>query len=177
MAAETMVRWFWWNSMSTDNFEQWLEDHAARGWHLVKTDRLMLRCHFRRGEPKKVRYCVDYPAEVTDEYYAIFHDAGWEHVSTAFGWYIWRTEYSGERRPELFNDVEPLIERNNRLLLVFGLSLVSQIGIFVTDAINWLVGTTIGRIILVPYCIVLLAIAVSAVSTYRHNVQLKSRRR
>lgn len=175
MTTETMVRWFWWANWSTEKFEQWLEEKAAQGWHLVKADRLLLRCHFRRSEPKKVRYCVDYPGEITDEYYTIFEDAGWELAASGLGWYVWRYEYTGERRPELFNDVQPLIERNNRLLLILGLALLSQVGVLVSGALARLSGTAVGRALLVPYIAVILIIVAAAAVTYRHNKQLKSR--
>src|SRR5690606_8143935 len=94
MTRDTLVRWHVWFHWTADRFEDWLEAMAAQGWHLVKTDRWMHRSHFRRGVPKKVRYCVDFPGEVTDEYYTIYRDAGWEMVSSALGWHIWRTEYN-----------------------------------------------------------------------------------
>lgn len=176
MKANTITRWFFWSNWSTEKVEEWLEAQAARGWHLVKADRLMLRFHFQRDTPKTVRYCVDYPDEATDEYHTIFNDGGWDLAATDLGWYIWRMEYSGDRRPELFNDVEPLIARNNRLLLLFGGALLGQVGIVVTDAGNWLVASPIGRAILVPYGMLILFIFAAFIATYRHNRRLQDRR-
>lgn len=176
MTANKLVRWHVWFHWSTEKFEHWLEDMAAQGWHLVKTDRLMHRSHFERGRPKKVRYCVDYPREVTDEYYTIYNDAGWEMVSSGMGWYIWRIEYHGERRPELFNDAEPLIERNNTLLLVCAIALLVQPSLLLGAVGKWLVSTPVGRILLVPYSLVMLVIVAAAAATFRHNQRLKARK-
>lgn len=172
----TMTRWFVWSNWSTEKLEAWLEAQAARGWHLTKADRILLRFHFERGTPKTVRYCVDYPDEATEEYHIIHNDAGWELAAADVGWYIWRTEYSGDRRPELFNDVEPLILRNQRLLLVFGSALIAQTGIVVTNAGKWLVNSPIGRVILVPYSLIILVIVVCAVATLIHTRRLEERR-
>lgn len=177
MTRDTLVRWHVWFHWTTDQFEDWLEAMAAQGWHLVKTDRWMHRSHFRREVPKKVRYCVDFPGEVTDEYYTIYRDAGWEMVSSALGWYIWRTEYSGERRPELFNDVEPLIQRNNNLVLVMAMALLAQVGVFVGGPGRWLVSTTAGRIVLVPYVLLMVGLAAAAGAALAHNRRLKARKR
>lgn len=173
---DTMVRWVWWAGWSPEQFEDWLEEQAARGWHLLKADRLLLRCHFRRGEPRKVRYCVDYPAEVSSDYYTLYHDAGWELVASSAGWYIWRTEYDGERRPQLFNDIQPLIERNNRLMLVCSLGLLSQVTTFLGPARDWFLSTATGRMALIPYTAVLLVLAAALGAIARQTSALRQRR-
>jgi len=174
--GDTMVRWFWWSSWSTERLEEWLEEQASRGWHLEKADRLLLRCRFRRGRPKKVRYCVDFPAEVSGDYYTLYSDAGWELVATSTGWYIWRAEYTGDRRPELFNDVQPLIERNNRLLLICALGLMSQLWIFLGPAREWFLSTTVGNIVLIPYVLVLFILVAGAGALAAQTQRLRQRK-
>src|SRR5690606_33258086 len=130
-----------------------------------------------RGVPKKVRYCVDFPGEVTDEYYTIYRDAGWEMVCSALGWHIWRTEYSGGRRRELFSGVEPVFQGNNNLVVGMAVGHLAWVGVFGGGPGRWLVSTTAGRIVLVPYVLLMVGLAAAAGAALAHNRRLKARKR
>lgn len=175
----TLIRWFCWWGWDPDKVEAWLEAMAAEGWRLVKADRLLLRFHFRRDEPKKVRICTDYPGNVTPEYRTLFEDAGWELVGEGMGWYIWRTEYSGAERPEIFNGVDELIERSQRLLLLFVTVLLGQLPFWILNANRRLIEftTTASKVFLVFYAVLILVIVFAAVATSSQIVRLKARKR
>lgn len=176
MKTQTKTHWFAWFGWYTDKLEAWLEKQAANGWHLVKADRWLLRFHFEKGDSKKVRYCVDYPEKVDDDYNTIFHDAGWSLIASDWGYYIWRAEYRDKRRPELFNDLQPLIERNNRFLLIFVTALIAQGVMFTTDARKLLFETAVGRVLIIPYAIVILIIVASIIAILRQNKRLGERK-
>lgn len=181
MRAEkkTLVQWFGWWGWDPDKFEAWLEAKAAEGWQLVKADRLLLRFHFRRDVPKKVRICTDYPGNPTPEYRTLFEDAGWELVSERAGWYIWRTEYSGAERPEIFNGVDELIERNQRFLLLYVVALIAQLPFWLLNVNRRLITftTTASKAFLVFYVLLLLVIIYASIATSTQIAKLKSRKR
>lgn len=179
--AMTAVHWFSWFGWFSDKVETWLEGKAAEGWHLIKADRMLLRFHFVRGKPKKVRIIADYPAEVSDEYVTIFQDAGWELVGKGLGWYIWRAEYVGENRPEAFNDINPLIERNHRLLKLIVICLVLQIPALLPNLIVNLTkpsaAVTFGPVLVTLYVVLLAGLITSAALTYMQIRRLKALKR
>lgn len=127
---DTMTAWFWWAGWAPESVEAWLEEKAAQGWELVRADRLLLRFHFERTEPKTVRVCADFPADPSEEYVALFEDAGWEPVGRSTGWRLWRMEYTGAERPEAFTDLDSLIERNTRLFVIMLVGFIS--GLYLT---------------------------------------------
>lgn len=112
--VKRVIKWWW--ACSQETVENWLEGMEARGWNLLQVDWLALRFHFMRGKPRQMRYCTDYQPKKDPEYRNVFQDAGWELVySTDKGWYIWRIPYEGAR-PEAYNDIDSLIERNKRFI-------------------------------------------------------------
>lgn len=174
---DTQIRWCFWLSWLPDKVETWLEEQAAAGWHLVKADRWLNRFHFRRGEPRKVRYFVDFPARVDDEYKFIYNDAGWEHVAEAIGWHVWRAAYEGDQRPEAFNDPEPLIERNNRIALVLIPCIVALAAVMPTIYnTTFFRGTIIGKVLIGLFIVLLLFVVACLHMVHRQNQQLKARK-
>lgn len=100
------------------DYEKWVEDYEAKGWHLEKVSMFGIIHKFVKGEPKKFRYCYDCQNKRQPEYEKIFSDLGWELVFYSCGSYIWRKEYTDER-PEAFTDNDSLISRNSKLIGVY----------------------------------------------------------
>lgn len=176
---QTMARWFRWYGWTTERLETWLEELAAQGWHLEKVDRLLMRFHFRRGPERKVRVCVDYQSDVTDEYESLFSDAGWELVVEGAGYYIWRKEYADDKRPEIYTDFDSLIQRNSRLLTVLVLALViqvpAQLPLWMSGVIDQLLNSSWGKGLTVIYGIVIVMLLWGIVSIARANAKLRER--
>lgn len=108
--------WCWWWGWKPEKVEEWLEDMERNGWNLYQVDLGSIRFRFKKGEPKKMRYCADFQMNTDDQYYKLFSDDGWELVwKGAGGWYIWKKPYTNER-PEIYTDSKSLIDRNNRLI-------------------------------------------------------------
>src|SRR5690606_33851686 len=94
-------------------------------------------------------------------YTGLLKDAGWELMCSSAGWLIWRMPYEG-LRPELYSDLDSLIERNNRIITVFGILLLTQFPIALLNIRHFslwvllllyvpvisLVGTTLVRMVL-----------------------------
>lgn len=174
---DRQTRWFFWPSWRAEKVETWLEEQAAAGWHVVKADRWLNRFHFERGEPRKVRYFVDYPAAVDEQYKLIFGDAGWEHVAEAIGWHVWRAPYKGHQRPEALNDPEPIIERNNRFVLALIPCIVAMTaGSSLIVNAPFMRETMLGKV-LIGLIVAVLLVAVGCMhALYRHNQRLKERK-
>ena len=92
----------------------WLELQESMGWQLFHTDTAAIRFFFRKGEPRKVRYCVDYQNNISSEYRLIFEDAGWQLKYSGLGWYIWARPYENHR-PSIFTDKNSLLDINRKL--------------------------------------------------------------
>jgi len=112
----TKTTWFWWWGWKPEKVENWLEEMEGKGWNLNKIELASLRFKFTKGEPRKIRYCVDFQSRINDQYLTLFKDDHWELAwSGAGGWYIWKKEYVQEK-PDIYTDNNSLIDRNKRLI-------------------------------------------------------------
>ncbi len=96
------------------DFENWLEQMAAKGWHIhsIRQWSSMLMT-FKQGESKKIRFVYDPQVSPRKEYIATYEQFGWEYLGRMASAHIWRMEYEGDR-PEAFSDHESLIKRNRQ---------------------------------------------------------------
>jgi hypothetical protein len=95
-------------------YEAWMEDMEAKGWHLKKIGQWSsVRMVFYRSKPHKYRYVFDMQPFPKKEYTATYEQFGWEFVGQMASAFIWRKEYESER-PEAFTDVESLDKRGRR---------------------------------------------------------------
>lgn len=117
----------WWG-WDPGRIERYLEDMAAEGWKLMTVEFYQMLFGFISEKPAKTSYCVDYNDKPNAEYLSIIKDDGWELVNKCGGWILWRKDYEGSR-PEIFTDVQSLIDRNKRLMIPLLIALVLQIPI------------------------------------------------
>ena len=78
-----------WNS---DGELMWLEEMARDGYRLVKS--LNPIYFFERAEPEAVRYCHGFgrlKSKDRDDYFQLYADAGWQHVSSWVGWHYFKS--------------------------------------------------------------------------------------
>ncbi len=166
--TKRVFRFFW--AWEDEDEGRWLAEMAHQGWHLVKSG---FPFQFRRGEPKEVRYRMDYHArEELDrgEYLNLFRDAGWEHVCKYGPWHYFRAD-AAAGVCDIYTDVPSLTGKYRRLLrvLVF-FGLVNLIGLannlmpdhFHTDVIG-LIGIILPvlAILLVGYVIIRLGMLIA----------------
>src|SRR5690606_10982946 len=109
-----------WSGARPEKMEAWLERMEAAGWNLVRVHWGGVKFTFEKGTPSTVRYCIDYRMESDAEHIYLLEDAGWELMLNHSGWFIWRKPYEG-RKPELFTDIDSLLERNKRMLRLYGI--------------------------------------------------------
>ena len=97
--------------------EKWLEEMAAKGWHLASVAPYVY--YFHRGEPKCSVYRMDYKHTFDKdyaEYTNIFRDSNWELVATMSNWHYYRIDPQNEQQPEIFNSSRAKAQKYRRLL-------------------------------------------------------------
>lgn len=104
------------------DFENWLEDMAAKGWHIKRVRQwssiIMI---FIKGEPRKYRFVYDVHAITGKDYVSTYEQFGWENLGRMASVNIWRMEYKDER-PEAFTDKDSIATRNNRTVAAVSVS-------------------------------------------------------
>jgi hypothetical protein len=108
------VIWAW----QDEKEEQWLEQQALQGWHLIEVAPFFYR--FQRGMPRRVIYRLDYKGTLDkdyQEYLTIFQDSGWELVTRLSNWHYYRLEPENDRVPELYSSNRTKAEKYRRLLI------------------------------------------------------------
>jgi hypothetical protein len=104
------------------DFENWLENMAANGWHIERVRQwssiIMI---FIKGEPKKYRFVFDVHTIVAKDYIPTYEQFGWKNLGRMASVNIWRMEYT-EDRPEAFTDKDSMASRNNRTVAAVSVS-------------------------------------------------------
>jgi hypothetical protein len=170
--AGTLTKWrIGWTRGLPERIEEWLESMERKGWHLVRVNLWGWRFRFDHGEPRGVRYCVDFQTEASPEYHNLLADAGWELIYQGGGWYFWRKPYD-EERPEIYTDRESLVQRNKRIMSNLGILAAGWAVISAEDIIRNL-SSWLGKSF---FSLVMLAIIVLGIARLRHvNRQLTGR--
>lgn len=121
--TRTLLRWFW--AWEDDKEERFLEDMARQGWHLVRGGILF---QFERGEPREMRYRLDYRRGTQGQlrdYFALCSDAGWEYVYNFGGWRYFRSP-AARQAPEIYTDAASRVGKYRRVLIVVTVLLVVE---------------------------------------------------
>lgn len=126
--SENLIKFKWWWSWNSDDFESYLENMAQNGWLLKSAGFGLIYLSFEKSQPQNVRYCLDYNSKYTEEYTQIVSDDGWKLLGKSSGWILWSKAYT-DTRPNLFTDKTSLIDRNKRLLSFSAIILATQIPI------------------------------------------------
>ncbi|GAU77916.1 DUF2812 domain-containing protein [Fusibacter sp. 3D3] len=135
------TQFFLWWGWNCEPFENHLESMASKGWILERSMLGHTRLFFKRAEPSKIRYCVDYQNDInlSGEYRHIMEDDQWQLINKLSGWYLWQKSYETQR-PSIFTDKQSLIERNNRLLkfaIIIASAQIPLAIIVLSNAMQW----------------------------------------
>ncbi|WP_407271390.1 DUF2812 domain-containing protein [Radiobacillus sp. PE A8.2] len=118
MIVKRRIGWIY----SPDKLEKWLEEMELAGNHLVRIGKLGVSFHFLKGSPRKVSYCADYQNSLTQSYFDLHKQAGWQPVFTSNAllnkWTIWSKTYeSSEEVPQLYSDPYHLLKHAKRVTI------------------------------------------------------------
>lgn len=98
--------------------EKWLEQEAAKGWHLTSAQPYVY--NFQKSNPEKVAIRLDFKNTLDkdyQEYLALFRDAGWELVSQFSNWHYFRIKAKTDEVPEIYNSDRTKAQKYRRLLM------------------------------------------------------------
>jgi len=119
-----------------DKEAEWLTDMSEQGLHFYKYKFPFY--YFEEDPNTSYVYQTDFPeSEVQDDYFRLYEDAGWEHVTVvleSFHYFRAEKDKIGEKR--IYTDpdsLKALYERMLRFyLLLFLVVMVAQIGMLLT---------------------------------------------
>jgi hypothetical protein len=102
--------------------EQYLNEMAKQGYLLEKSNSLGIYT-FKRAEPQDLSYKVDFRTFSSksqfEDYLALFHDAGWDHVcgTRSSGSQYFLPRSGKEQTDDIFSDTESKAGRYKRLVV------------------------------------------------------------
>jgi len=156
--------------------ERWLNQQAARGWHLVRYN--LGSYHFEQGQPGAWIYRIELlpggpHSAASREYLALLQESGVEVVTTHARWvYLRRRAALGAF--ELFSDLESRIGHYRRVLGFFSF-LLAAMACSVASLIV-VSGDSGGLAFEIPLLIVVVFMAALAVQTVRLSRRVRALR-
>jgi hypothetical protein len=113
--------------------EEWLTEMSRNGLHLQKYK--LFTYHFEEDSTKSYTYQIDFRQGAKNDYFQLYEDAGWEHVTESIGvFHYFRTESTKLDVQKIYSDSHSIQDSYIRMrgfyLLIFILFLVSQLGVF-----------------------------------------------
>ena len=113
---------------------------SSQGLHFKNAG--AFRSIFTRDESARYSYCLDYQPErlkkgKLQEYINLYHDAGWEYVSS-YGemWHYFRKEWQEGESPRLYTDRESLVAHYKKIQRVIGLMFCLNLSILLINMTN-----------------------------------------
>ncbi|MBN1267831.1 MAG: DUF2812 domain-containing protein [Anaerolineales bacterium] len=118
MAGNIIRKFKFFGAWQDDREEAWLEEMAQQGYHLKEVG-FPLVYGFEEGVPQRVVYRLDYTSLRKldrEDYFQLFHDAGWEWVGEMAGWQYFRRSVAEGETAEIYTDNQSKIEKYRRVL-------------------------------------------------------------
>lgn len=110
--------WFY----SPDITEEWLENMELKGYNLYRMSRLGNIFYFMKGEPRNVKYSLDFQITVNDSYFEFHRSSGWNMIFTSYSNFtkhtLWGKEYWDEK-PALYSDISHILKHAKKQCMVY----------------------------------------------------------
>ena len=128
-------KWFW--AWQDDKEEAWLGEMSRQGLHLQHVAAFG-QYTFVQGEPGEYAYRLDFVtnANKNPDYYQLFRDADWEHVSEMSAWQYWHKKIVDGKVPEIFTDNASKIQKYQRQL-AFSVILYPIFVVYLSNYSRW----------------------------------------
>ena len=108
-----------------DIAENWLTAMAKKGFILYRLTKIGNSFLFMKGDPKKIKYVVDYQNQTTPEYFNINVEDGWillfTSISRNMTYVVWSKEYE-EEEPMFYSDPHSKLKQAKRLAVTFSVT-------------------------------------------------------
>lgn len=102
------------------NSEKYIEDMELKGYRLYGISPNGWIISFRRGEPRRIKCCIDIQSKITAEYFQLYEEAGWEFKCKAdsdfYRYIIWVREYE-EKVPHIYSENKSKYEISKKALI------------------------------------------------------------
>lgn len=160
--------WMSWNLAKIENY---LEKMSSEGWHLVESSMSHTILKFEQGMPQKRRYCLDFQAQLPDDYKPELESQGWQLIGDNNGWLLWMKAYEGER-PSFESDKTSLKAKSRRTLMYVAAILVTQIPMLKVVS-RELTGmdSIVGNIPMLMYVIIIAILGYSGYRLYKEGMK------
>ena len=132
MMKKTPYTWI----AAPDKAEEMVEKLALEGWKFYRLDKIGSTFYFIKSEPCRLKFCVDYQKEISDEYISLTKDEGWKlefmSVTRVEGYCIWSKEYSeDEEPPQLYSDSESAMNHAKKYLFSMILPMIAIVLLYI----------------------------------------------
>jgi len=141
---KTKIGWFY----APDIAVKWLEKMEEEGFNLLSMSNLGNSFYFIKGEPKKVKYHVDFQIKKNANYLSINEENGWKLFFTSLTRYfaitVWSKDYEIDV-PKFYSNIEDEVSHARKFMITYA-SIYIFLGIIYTS-VSALFGYTIWTII------------------------------
>lgn len=118
LIKKTRIAWFY----SPDKAEEWLEGMEAKGYNLLRMGKIGNSFYFKVGEPRKVKYHVDYQGRKGSNYFSLNEESGWKLYFTSLtrlmSISVWGQEYE-ETVPAYYSDHESEVKHAKKFMWTY----------------------------------------------------------
>lgn len=107
-----------------DKIENWLEKMEMKGFNLYRMSRLGNSFFFFKGEPRKVKYQVDFQKKTNPQYYNLNKESGWKLIFTSLSRVqsitVWSSQYTDEV-PMFYSDKDSKLKHAKRFAFTYSI--------------------------------------------------------
>ncbi|MEN2768921.1 DUF2812 domain-containing protein [Ornithinibacillus xuwenensis] len=112
--------------------EKWLTEMSTKGLHLKKYR--LFTYTFEENKEESYIYQVDFRPDAKEDYFRLYEDAGWEHVTGAVNlFHYFRVPTSQQDIQKIYSDKESILESYKRMmsyyLMIFFLCMAGQLAL------------------------------------------------
>lgn len=121
LIRKSRIAWIY----APDKIEIWLEQMENKGYNLYRMSKPGNSFYFFKGEPRKVKYYVDYQNKANPQYFNLNMENGWKLIFTSLSRiqsnHVWSQVYTDEP-PMFYSDKESKLKHAKRFALTYSLS-------------------------------------------------------
>lgn len=141
MLAVRKMGWFY----SPDKGEAYIEKMERQGWNFYRFDKLGTVFYFIKGEPRNVKFVVDYQDNITDDYLQMCKDSGWllqfKSISKVGGYIMWLKAYENdEETPKFYSESSTILNHMKKLAFIYSICYGTNMLLFATFVFNYITG-------------------------------------
>jgi len=120
LVKKRRLAWFY----APDKAEIWLEKMESKGYNLYRMSKIGNSFYFIKGEPRAVKYCVDYQKKANPQYFNLNTENGWKLIFTSISRIqsinVWSQAYT-DTLPLFYSDKESKLKHAKRFALTYSI--------------------------------------------------------